>query len=120
MATTKTTPRGRARSARADGDSPEGGEEMVNGQDAEQPSGESKPASAPNTGSELLNISDLKDMSACIELARGSNRKRIILESNTKQVAAIKLYRKFGFKETPLDPNSQYVRANIRMELLVA
>ena len=63
MATTKTTPRGRARSARADGDSPEGGEEMVNGQDAEQPSGESKPASAPNTGSELLNISDLKDMS---------------------------------------------------------
>src|SRR6187551_1432682 len=63
MATTKTTPRGRARSARADGDSPEGGEEMVNGQDAEQPAGESKQASAPNTGSDLLNISDLKDMS---------------------------------------------------------
>ena len=59
-------------------------------------------------------------MHACIELAHGSDRKRIILESNTKQVAAIKLYRKFGFKETPLDPNSQYVRANIRMELLVA
>ena len=59
-------------------------------------------------------------MSACIDLARSSsNRKRIILESNTKQVAAIKLYRKFGFKETPLDPNSQYVRANIRMELIV-
>ena len=59
-------------------------------------------------------------MSACIELARSSsNRKRIILESNTRQVAAIKLYRKFGFLETPLDPNSQYVRANIRMELMV-
>ena len=60
-------------------------------------------------------------MNACIELARGSpTRKRIILESNTKQVAAIQLYRKFGFNETPLDPNSQYVRANIRMELIVS
>src|SRR4030095_8546804 len=43
-------------------------------------------------------------MEACIELAhRSSNRKRIILESNTKQAAAIQLYRKFGFKDTPLD-----------------
>ena len=56
-------------------------------------------------------------MQACVDLARGSSRRRIILESNTRQVAAIKLYRKFGFKEVPLDPNSQYVRANIRMEL---
>ena len=60
-----------------------------------------------------------KLMEACVELARGSTRKRIILESNTKQVAAIQLYRKFGFRDTPLDPNSQYVRANIRMELIV-
>ena len=63
MATTKTTPRGRARSARTDGDSPDSGEEMVNGQEAEQPTTESKQANASNTGSELLNISDLKDMS---------------------------------------------------------
>ena len=59
-------------------------------------------------------------MEACIAFARGSTRKRIMLESNTKQAAAIQLYRKFGFKDTPLDPNSQYVRANIRMELLVS
>ncbi|MEO8574948.1 MAG: GNAT family N-acetyltransferase [Pyrinomonadaceae bacterium] len=58
-------------------------------------------------------------MKACIEFVRSRYRKRIILESNTKQAAAVKLYRKFGFKETPLDPNSQYVRANIRMELIV-
>ena len=58
-------------------------------------------------------------MDACVEFARSSNRRRIILESNTKQAAAVQLYRKFGFKETPLDPNSQYVRANIRMELVV-
>ena len=59
-------------------------------------------------------------MQACIDFARASDRRRIILESNTKQVAAIQLYRKFGFEEIPLDPNSQYVRANIRMELVVA
>ena len=59
-------------------------------------------------------------MQACIDFARASDRRRIILESNTRQVAAISLYRKFGFKEIPLDPNSQYVRANIRMELVLA
>ncbi len=58
-------------------------------------------------------------MEACIEFTRQSHRVRIILESNTKQTAAIHLYRKFGFQEIPLDPNSQYTRANIRMELVV-
>jgi len=65
-----------------------------------------------------LGISN-KLMTACIEYARSSGKRRIILESNTKQVAAIKLYRKFGFLETPLDPNSQFARANIRMELAI-
>ena len=58
-------------------------------------------------------------MTACVACARKKNKKRIILESNTKQMAAIRLYRKFGFRETPLDPNSQFVRANIRMELAI-
>lgn len=58
-------------------------------------------------------------MEACIEFARLSGAASIILESNTKQEAAIHLYRKFGFKETPLDPNSHFVRANIRMELAI-
>lgn len=61
-----------------------------------------------------------KLMQACIDVTRSSARKRIILESNTKQVAAIQLYRKFGFKDTPLNPNSQYTRANIRMELVLS
>ncbi|HVF29490.1 MAG TPA: GNAT family N-acetyltransferase [Pyrinomonadaceae bacterium] len=60
-----------------------------------------------------------KLMQACIDFTREKGRRAVILESNTKQVAAIKLYRKFGFVEIPLDPNSQYVRANIRMELVV-
>jgi len=60
-----------------------------------------------------------KLMEACVEYARRADAKCIFLESNTKQFAAINLYRKFGFVETPLDPNSQFVRANIRMELAV-
>jgi ribosomal protein S18 acetylase RimI-like enzyme len=58
-------------------------------------------------------------MNACVEFARSENADSIILESNTKQVAAIALYRKHGFLETPLDPNSQFSRANIRMELAI-
>ncbi len=60
-----------------------------------------------------------KLMEACIDLARHEGTPFIVLESNTKQFAAINLYRKFGFIEVPLDPNSQFTRANIRMELAV-
>lgn len=56
-------------------------------------------------------------MRACIEFAASKGAKSIILESNTKQEAAIRLYRKYNFIEIPLDPNSHFVRANIRMEL---
>ncbi len=54
---------------------------------------------------------------ASIEHARDAGRKRIILESNTKQFAAINMYRKWNFEEIPLDPNSLFARANIRMQL---
>ena len=56
-------------------------------------------------------------MRACVDHARSNGARRIILESNTKQEAAIRLYRKHGFVEIPLDPNSLFVRANIRMQL---
>ena len=52
-----------------------------------------------------------------IEYSKKVGKKRIILECNTRNIPAIKLYRKFGFKEIPLDPNTPYERANIRMEL---
>lgn len=54
---------------------------------------------------------------ACIAYAVEEGKSRIALDSNTKQVAAINLYRKYGFREVPLDPDSRYVRVNIRMEL---
>lgn len=58
-----------------------------------------------------------KLLQASIEYSREKRKKSIILESNTKQFAAINMYRKRGFYEIPLDPNSQFARANIRMQL---
>jgi ribosomal protein S18 acetylase RimI-like enzyme len=52
----------------------------------------------------------------CIEEAKKRNAKKLILFSNTKLEPAIHLYRKFGFKEVPLE-NSTYARSNIKMEL---
>lgn len=66
-----------------------------------------------------LGVGD-KLMKACVEFAQTKRASTIILESNTKQEAAISLYRKYGFKEIPLDPKSQFVRANIRMELAIS
>lgn len=56
-------------------------------------------------------------MDACIEFARSKSAKTIFLETNSKLPVAIRLYHKFGFVDTPLDPGSQYERANVRMEL---
>lgn len=61
-----------------------------------------------------------KLLEASIEFARTAGRKQIILESNTKQFAAINMYRKWNFREIPLDPNSLFARANIRMQLDLA
>ena len=61
----------------------------------------------------------LKLMDACVEYSKKKKKKSIILESNTKQIAAINLYKKVGFKEIPLDPNTLYKRANIRMEKIL-
>ena len=58
----------------------------------------------------------LKLMNACIQYSKKTGKKRIVLDSNTKQIAAINLYKKAGFKEIPLDPNTPYQRSNIRME----
>jgi len=56
-------------------------------------------------------------MQACLDHARKQNSQLIFLESHRSLRPAINLYRKFGFVETPLDPNSEYDRADIRMEI---
>lgn len=59
-------------------------------------------------------------MTACIDFARAKNATKIFLESHRKLTAALSLYTKFGFVETPTDPNSEYARADIRMELAIS
>lgn len=58
-------------------------------------------------------------MRACIEFARNAGAQNVFLESHRSLKAALALYRKFGFVETPRDPNSEYARADIRMELAI-
>ncbi|REJ77829.1 MAG: GNAT family N-acetyltransferase [Acidobacteria bacterium] len=60
-----------------------------------------------------------KLMDGCIDFSRSAGKERIWLESNTRQIPAIQLYRKAGFVEIPMDPGTPYKRANIRMELLL-
>jgi ribosomal protein S18 acetylase RimI-like enzyme len=57
-----------------------------------------------------------KMLDFCLEEGKKLGAKKIILYSNTKLEPAIHLYKKFGFKEVPLD-SSEYERANIKMEI---
>lgn len=54
----------------------------------------------------------------CIDFAKKMNTTKLILYSNTKLANAIYIYKKYGFIEIPLEPNSPYKRSNIKMELL--
>lgn len=56
-------------------------------------------------------------MDACISLAKEKKWGCLFLYSNTILVPAIQLYRRYGFKEIPLENNPHYHRSNIKMEL---
>lgn len=53
----------------------------------------------------------------CIDFSKEQKFKKLILYSNTRLENAIYIYRKYGFIELELEPNSPYVRSNIKMEL---
>lgn len=55
-------------------------------------------------------------MDASITFAKENRIKKIMLMSSTKLDTALHLYRKYQFKEVPLDA-TDYVRADIQMEL---
>jgi ribosomal protein S18 acetylase RimI-like enzyme len=59
----------------------------------------------------------LQLMNFCIEFAKNQQWKSITLYSHRKLVAAISLYKKFGFKEIPLEEKSHYKRSDIKMLL---
>ncbi|ESU28790.1 gcn5-related n-acetyltransferase [Flavobacterium limnosediminis JC2902] len=53
---------------------------------------------------------------ACIDFAKEKKAEKIMLLSSTKLIPALNLYRKYNFKETPMD-ETDYARADIQMEL---
>jgi len=55
-------------------------------------------------------------MQHCIEFAK-EKEKNLMLYSNTILENAIYIYKKYGFIEIPVEPNSPYKRSNIKMKL---
>ncbi|MGB3607338.1 MAG: GNAT family N-acetyltransferase [Psychroserpens sp.] len=53
----------------------------------------------------------------CIDFAAAHNFEALMLYSATLLENAIYIYRKFGFKELPLEPDCPYKRSDIKMEL---
>lgn len=56
---------------------------------------------------------------AIIEEAARLGARKVILYSNTGLLPALSLYRKLGFVEVSLEPNNDYLRSDIKMELLI-
>jgi GNAT superfamily N-acetyltransferase len=56
-------------------------------------------------------------MEAAIAFARGAGARRLMLVSNTKLAPAIRLYRKHGFVEVPIEEQHGYARVDIQLEL---
>ena len=61
-----------------------------------------------------------KLMQHCIDFANENNFQKLFLYSNTILENAIYIYRKYGFIEIPVEPDSPYDRSNIKMELLIS
>lgn len=55
---------------------------------------------------------------ASFEKAKQLGAKKVILYSNTKNDAAIKMYEKIGFRHLPVEPGV-YARANVKMEIKI-
>jgi DNA-binding MarR family transcriptional regulator/N-acetylglutamate synthase-like GNAT family acetyltransferase len=60
-----------------------------------------------------------KLMFAALDLAKKIKAKKVFLETNTKLIPAVNLYKKHGFVEIPLDPDSPYERSNLKMEIII-
>ena len=58
-------------------------------------------------------------MEFLIQFAKNQKWSKLILYSNTKLKNSIHLYKKYGFKEIPLEKNLIYSRGNIKMELIL-
>lgn len=55
----------------------------------------------------------------CIDFSKKQEISKLILYSNTILENAIHIYRKYGFKEIPMEKNNPYQRGNIKMEFIL-
>lgn len=69
-------------------------------------------AQGKKTGQKLLDFT--------IKYARQQGWDRLIIYSNRKLENAIYIYKKYGFKEIPIEENNPYARGDIKMELLLS
>ncbi len=53
----------------------------------------------------------------CIDFAKNNDWSELLLYSNTILENAIYIYKKYGFKEVPLEKDTPYARSNIKMML---
>ena len=58
-----------------------------------------------------------KLMEHTLEYARKQGWKKLIIYSNRKLENAIYIYKKYGFKEIPIEGNNPYARGDIKMKL---
>ncbi|KAA5825647.1 GNAT family N-acetyltransferase [Algibacter amylolyticus] len=58
-------------------------------------------------------------MQHCINFAKQNNIPKLIIYSSRKLENAIYIYKKYGFKEIPVEPNCPYKRCDIKMELVL-
>jgi len=58
-------------------------------------------------------------MQYCIDFAKSNQIPKLIIYSNRKLENAIYIYKKYGFIEIPVEENSPYKRADIKMELIL-
>jgi len=56
-------------------------------------------------------------MAACVDRAKAVHAPRLYLETNSRLAPALGLYRSFGFQEIRPEKPSEYVRADVSMEL---
>lgn len=58
-------------------------------------------------------------MQYCIDFTKSNQIPKLIIYSNRKLENAIYIYKKYGFIEIPVEENSPYKRADIKMELIL-
>ncbi|THD67785.1 N-acetyltransferase [Robertkochia marina] len=57
-------------------------------------------------------------MQHCIDFGKAEGWNKLVLYSSLKLGNALHIYRKYGFREIPLEKNSPYIRSSIKMEFI--